>query len=112
MSRSYKKTPIGKCAPVDARDNKRAANRKFRRCLKPRDVRAGKSAFHRRYTDPWDIHDCVYRWSKEKAESDWEREERQIAAGAVPSRSVCHWHFQFSTKEKFLIYWKKSMIRK
>ncbi len=110
MSRSYKKNPIGKCAPVDAKWQKRSANRKYRRCLSAKDMIAGKSSLHRRFTDPWDIHDVVYRWSKKDAEANWECEERQIKNGTDPAE--LRWHRTFRTKERFMNYWKISMIRK
>ena len=112
MSRSYKKNAVGKCAPVYAKWEKSHANRLYRRCEDITELRAGKSAHHRKYTESWDIHDCVYRWTRREAEQMWEREEREIANGTVPARNVCRWHYYYRTKERFLNYWKKSMLRK
>lgn len=116
MSRSCKKNPVfTDYHRRGTRWAKARANRLFRRCRserKLRELRSGKSAVHRRYTESWDIHDYVERNTKAAAERQWEREEIMLLEGARPDKYTLWAHYRFKTKERFLNYWEKSMKRK
>lgn len=109
MSRSYKKSPVLK-NNGKSRFWKQRANRMFRRipiCETP----FGKSAYHRKYTESWDICDDIYKWSRAAAAADWEQEEKQLQAGALLYKKS--WHSRYATKEQFLHrQWGKFMRRK
>jgi hypothetical protein len=62
MSRSYRKTPIVKDNKRGRKIAKRRANKRMRKKL---DIHNGKA--YRKVTNPWDIYDYVFRWSKEDA---------------------------------------------
>lgn len=111
MSRSIKKHPIIKDNRKYSKWCKKRANRTFRRGTAGTELCSGKSAFHRKYTEKWDIHDYVSRWTKKEAEADWEQEEMYMKNGISSSRYT-RWHKTFGTKERFLNYWEKCMRRK
>ncbi|MBO7474230.1 MAG: hypothetical protein J6U00_09575 [Ruminococcus sp.] len=112
MSRSYKKNPIIKDNNKDSKLAKQHANRLFRRCISERELIAGKSGLHRKYTESWDIHDYVSRWTKAEAEADWEHEELLIKSGKSYDKSNILWHRIYRTKERFMNYWAKCAKRK
>lgn len=64
MSRSFKKTPVAKCAGYGAY-GKKLANRKVRHA--PDTVTANGKSYRKMY-ETWDINDCVTRWTREEAE--------------------------------------------
>ena len=109
MSRSFKKYPIRVDNGKGARWAKTHANRLYRRCRSPVELRAGKSAIHHKYTDSWSIHDYVHRFTKAEAETDWEHEESMSRIGF--DRGT-YYHRTFRTKDRFMNYWKKKYLRK
>ena len=110
LSRSYRKHPIINDNGHGARWAKTHANRLFRRSR--RDLRAGKSAYHHKYTDSWSIHDYRNRWTREKAEAEWEEEKRRISRGHVHRDFDIFWHNLYGSKKRFMGYWTKKMRRK
>lgn len=112
MSRSYKKNPFVKDNNKNSKLAKQHANRLFRRCSSERELIAGKSGLHRKYTESWNIHDYVSRWTKAEAESDWEHEELLIKSGKSYDKSTILWHRVYRTKERFMNYWAKCAERK
>ena len=111
MSRSYKKHPVVKCAPVKAVWEKRQANRTFRRRARDGSVR-GKSAIHRKFYESWNIHDYIFYETWSEARRDWEIEERMISFGTVPSKYVCRAHYFYKDLNSYKSYWKKTMYGK
>ena len=69
MSRSYKKNPVLKYAPIRGKWEKKAANHRVRRCA---DVPDGKG--YRKVFPTWDIHDCYSRYSLSDAFDSWTRQ--------------------------------------
>ncbi len=112
MSRSYKKHPIAKDNNVGASRAKTHANRVFRRCISNRELHTGKSAFYRRYSESWNIHDYICRWTKAEAEAEWEQEELLLKNGMNKAGYRINWHHKFKTKERYMNYWAKCMRRK
>ena len=114
MSRSCKKQPFIKDNGKGSKQAKTYANRIYRRRISKATEPSGrKSALYRRNYESWNIHDYVSRWSYIDALREWESEERRIGAGVPPGKyGRWSWHNQFRTKDRFLNYWKKSMIRK
>ena len=110
MSRSYKRNPVVK--DKNSKWTKQHANRLFRRCNSERDLISGKSGLHRKYTESWNIHDYVSRWTKAEAESGWEYEELLIKNGMVHDRNNIRWHRIYRTKKRFMNYWAKCSKRK
>ncbi len=64
MSRSFKKTPIAKCAGYGAY-GKKLANRKVRHTKE--DLPANGKSYKKMY-ETWDINDCITRCTREDAE--------------------------------------------
>ncbi|MBP3857143.1 MAG: hypothetical protein IK990_16175 [Ruminiclostridium sp.] len=112
MSRSYKKHPVIKLNGGSAKWAKTHANRLFRRGRSPRELRAGKSALHHRYTDPTDRHDCYIRWTRAEAETEWESEERVLRSGRPFTAQQVQLHSLYKTKARFMNHWEKDMRRK
>jgi len=109
MSRSYKKFPVAKDNQKDSKKAKSRANRHFRRSCS--DNIPLKSAYHRKYTESWNIHDYICYWTKQDAIDRWEREEL-TSDNPEYNKIYNHWHTRFGTKEKYLNYWEKCMRRK
>jgi hypothetical protein len=63
MSRSYKKTPVIKFAPSKGKIGKGFANRRVRKYKG--DLSDG--ACYKRLYEPWNIHDCVMRYTLDDA---------------------------------------------
>lgn len=76
MSRSFKKTPISKCAGYGAY-GKKLANRKVRH--NKNDMFANRSRnLYKKVYETWDINDCIIRWTRKEAKEsgmidDWEK---------------------------------------
>ena len=112
MSRSFKKHPFNKINGGSAKWAKTHANRLFRRHKALAELRAGKSAVHRRYTDPTDRHDGETRWTRAEAEQECETEERLLRRGEKPDKNRFTAHRLFGTKKKMLNHWAKRYRRK
>ena len=111
MSRSYKNSPVIKDNRKGSKWSKKRANRMFRRSCSVLELCSGKSAIHRKYSETWNIHDCVSRRTREEAEAEWEREELFIKNG-MSAENHNIWHRRFTSRERFLNYWAKCMKRK
>lgn len=109
MSRSYRRYPLFQCDRHGAKWAKTHANRLFRRCR--REMQAGKSAYHRKYSESRNIHDDYFRWTRADAENTWNREEAMILCGET-NRFRIHGHLCFKTKRRYLEWWKKRALRK
>lgn len=112
MSRSRKKHPIVNDNGHGAKWAKTNANRRFRRRRAEDDMIAGKSCYHHKYTQSWNIHDYRVRWSRAEAEAAWEQEERILRRGFPIPAYQTPLHRLYRTRARFLIRWKKSMLGK
>ena len=111
MSRSFKHRPYYKDCVKSSKQRKRYANRIFRRSTAI-DLGSGKSMIHRRYTNSWDIHDYILRWSRKDAIDSYNREEARAAIVGVPLEEY-GWHAQYKTVDEFLQkVWCKGVYRK
>jgi len=110
MSRSYKKFPVSKDNPRGSKKAKSRANRQFRRSC-PDNIPL-KSAYHRKYTESWNIHDYICYWTMQEAIDKWDSEEFFLASGKSDYSIYNRWHSMFGTREKYLNYWEKCMRRK
>ena len=111
MSRSYRKNPIIKDNKRGSKTAKAHANRCFRRSTSKLEVHAGKSAVHRRYTESWNIHDYVSRWTRSKAEREWEYMQF-LKKNNITSYKYSYFMNKFKTKDSFMNYWEKCARRK
>lgn len=111
MSRSYRKNPIIKDNKKGSKTAKSHANRHFRRCSLNEELRIGKSTVHRKFTESWNIHDYVSRWTRSKAEKEWEYMQFMKRNG-ITSYRYSYFMEKFKTKESFMNYWAKCARRK
>ena len=112
MSRSFKKHPFKKDNGGSAKWVKTHSNRLFRRHKALAELHAGKSAVHRRYTDPTDRHDGESRFTRVEAEREWDTEERLLKSGEMLDRHRFWGHQCFRTKKQMLDHWAKHYRRK
>ncbi len=99
MSRSRKKTPIGKDSG-SKKWAKRQANKKVR---KTKGLFSGKD--YKKLYESWDINDYICYYSRAEAIEDWYREEQD---DKFPG-----WrHNKYRSLEEWLVAWEKMMIRK
>lgn len=111
MSRSYKHTPISKDWAKSSKLRKLIANRRLRRTVNL-DWGSGKSAIYKKYSESWDIHDYVYRWSRKEAIESWYREECYCRLHSYDLSSY-GWHKDYATVDEFLNrYWRKCILSK
>ena len=111
MSRSYKKTPVSKDWVRTSKRRKTFANRKFRR-TQHKDVGVCKSQRYKRYSESWDIHDYVFRWTREDAINSWFKEEAICAIHGY-DLSTYGWHRDYASLEEFLNKcWRKCVHSK
>lgn len=98
MSRSYKKTPVTKDSCRSSSNNKKIANRVYRRNNK---MELHQRKAYKKYYETWNIHDYVFLYPKEQAIRDYyEREYRHLKRMGYP------------TLESWLNYWEKHYRRK
>ena len=109
MSRSYKKNPVAKDNQRGGAQyaKRRSAHRSRNLPIESEDgetLMSSRSAFKKIFRDQYDIHDYVYRWSKEEAIAEYE------AAQKAPEEY--RWMQRYPTLESFLNYWEKCVRRK
>ena len=106
VSRSYRKNPIIKDNKRGSKTAKAHANRIFHRCNSNDELRTGKSAVHRKFTESWNIHDYVSRWTRSKAEREWEYMQF-MKKNNITSYRYSYFMNKFKTKDSFMNYWAK-----
>ena len=108
MSRSFKREPVQTdyCRRYTGWA-KAHSNRQYRHCRSEKELRAGKSAIHRRYTETWDIREYTYRITRADGGKIWDDEEMLLRSGTKFNRYRLWAHYRFKTKERFMKYWEK-----
>ena len=102
MSRSYKKHPISKDNTKSSHECKKKASRRWRRA--PESVKT-KSKWNK-HTNSWDIHDYIYRYTRQDAIKAWYDEE-------TDHEMHPYLHKKYGTLENYLNRnWKKYYVRK
>ena len=109
MSRSYKKNPVSKDNQRGGAQyaKRRSAHRSRNLPVESEDgetLMSSRSAFKKIFRDQYDIHDYVYRWSREEAIVEYE--------SAQKSPEEYRWMKRYPTLESFLNYWEKCVRRK
>ena len=99
MSRSYKKNPfVTDHRRGTTKELKRLANRTFRRKISCDEDMPARPA-HRKYTETWNIHDYISRWSWKQAKEEY-------------NNPIYTWKNKYPTLEEFYKFWTKYYKRK
>lgn len=100
MSRSRKKVFVCKDNIRSSKSRKRIANKRFRHAPEV-FISTGKPGIYKRYTNSWDIHDYILRWTKEEAIQSWYNEENTCANYGWDIKSY-GWHRHYANLKEFL----------
>lgn len=105
MSRSYKKNPwITDHKRKTTKNNKKIANRIFRRKLKGCEELPSLN-HHKKITESWNICDYKWRMTREEAIHWYESKEKDYEASAYFLK-------RYPSLESWLNYWEKCHRRK
>ena len=113
ISRSFKRHPVSKDNQRGGAQyaKRRSAHRSRNLPVESEDgetLMSSRSAFKKIFRDQYDIHDYVYRWSKEQAIAEYE----EMMRSPNPEEYQYYWAKNFTTLESFLNYWEKCVKRK